>query len=181
MRRFVAIVVAGMLFGSSAAFAGEVEIRAAQSSIEAQINAFLAGDDETAYSYAAPGIKRIFPTLERFMTMVKGAYQPVWKPRSFSFGRSKELSPTSIVQEVLVVGPDGRNYEAIYTLELQPDGTFRITGVSLREARIVGAWAGTLLQSGGRSPLSQPSVIAAARSTNRPASIAARMSAMRLW
>src|SRR5690606_25394380 len=151
MRRFVAIVVAGMLFGSSAAFAGEVEIRAAQSSIEAQINAFLAGDDETAYSYAAPGIKRIFPTLERLMTMVKGAYQPVWTPRSFSFGRSKELSPTSIVQEVLVVGPDGRNYEAIYTLELQPDGTFRITGVSLREARIVGAWAGTLLQSGGRS------------------------------
>ena len=31
-----------------------------------------------------------------------------------------------------IVGPDGKDYEAVYTLELQPDGVWRITGVSLR-------------------------------------------------
>ena len=37
-----------------------------------------------------------------------------------------------IFQQVLIIGPDGKNYEAFYTLELQPDGRYRITGVSLR-------------------------------------------------
>jgi hypothetical protein len=36
---------------------------------------------------------------------------------------------------VLIVGPDGKDYEAIYTLELQPDGTYRITSVSLRASK----------------------------------------------
>jgi hypothetical protein len=126
-------------FASGGALAGEAEISAAQSSIEAQIGAFRAGDDAAAYGYAAPGIKRIFPTLEQFMAMVKGAYQPVWKPKNFAFGKVEELSPTSIAQQVLLVGPDGKDYEAIYTLELQPDGTWRITGVSLRGTTALGA------------------------------------------
>ena len=45
-----------------------------------------------------------------------------------------EPSATSIIQQVMIVGPDGKDYEAVYTLELQPDGIYRITGVSLRAA-----------------------------------------------
>ena len=32
----------------------------------------------------------------------------------------------------VILGPDGKDYEAVYTLERQPDGTFKITGCSLR-------------------------------------------------
>ena len=71
--------------------------------------------------------------------MVTSGYQPVYKPRNYAFGKVRELSTTSIVQQVLVVGPDGRDYEAIYTLEMQPDGNFRITGVSLRASNSLGA------------------------------------------
>lgn len=73
------------------------------------------------------------------MAMVKQGYRPVWKPRNFAFGRARELGAGSIVQQLLVVGPDGRDYEAIYTLELQPDGSWRITGVSVRGATSLGA------------------------------------------
>ena len=132
-------LAAGFSLMATAANAGEAEIKSAQNTIESQIKAFLADDDTTAYSYAAPNIKRIFPTLEAFMGMVKGAYQPVWHPQSYSFGKVEELSDTSIMQQVLVVGPDGKSYEAVYTLELQPDGTFRITGVSLRASNTVSA------------------------------------------
>ncbi|MGN6468037.1 MAG: DUF4864 domain-containing protein, partial [Rhizobiaceae bacterium] len=52
--------------------------------------------------------------------------------KSYAFGKAEENGATSVTQHVLVVGPDGKSYEAIYTLELQPDGVFRITGVSLR-------------------------------------------------
>jgi hypothetical protein len=44
----------------------------------------------------------------------------------------QEMGATSIVQQVLLTGPDGKEYEAVYTLELQPDGVYRITGVSLK-------------------------------------------------
>jgi hypothetical protein len=117
---------------ASPVLAGDGETKAAQDAIDGQIKAFLAGDDAAAYSYAAPNVKQIFPTLETFMAMVTSGYQPVYKPRNYAFGKVRELSATSIVQQVLLVGPDGKDYEAIYTLELQPDGKFRITGVSLR-------------------------------------------------
>jgi hypothetical protein len=139
MRSKVPLLLAAALLAALPAAAGEAEVKSAQSSIEAQIDAFLAGDDERAYSYAAPNIRRIFPDVDRFMGMVKNGYQPVWKPRNYAFGKVEEISPSSIVQQVLLVGPDGKDYEAIYTLELQEDGTFRITGVSLRGSQAVGA------------------------------------------
>jgi hypothetical protein len=66
------------------------------------------------------------------MGMVERAYQPVWHPKSYTFGPAEQDSATSVTQHVFVVGPDGKNYEAVYTLELQPDGVFRIKSVSLR-------------------------------------------------
>jgi hypothetical protein len=123
-------VLAALLPGP--AMAGDTDIRSAQATIAAQIKAFLADDNAAAYSYASPEIQRIFPTVDAFMGMVKRAYQPVWHPQSYAFGKVEQTSPTSIVQQVLVVGPDGRGYEAVYTLERQSDGVFRITGVSLR-------------------------------------------------
>ena len=125
-------VVATALLLPVAAFAGEAEIKAAQGTIEAQLRAFQAGNGELAYSYAAPSIKRIFPTVETFMGMVESGYQPVSNPKNFAFGKVEEMGAGSIVQQVLLTGPDGKEYEAVYTLELQPDGTYRITGVSLR-------------------------------------------------
>jgi hypothetical protein len=138
MRIAVPALLAALLLAAPAA-SGEAEVKSAQSSIEAQINAFRAGDNAAAYSYAAPNIKRIFPDVDRFMGMVQNGYQPVWKPRNYAFGKVEEISPSSIVQQVLLVGPDGKDYEAIYTLELQEDGTFRITGVSLRGSQAIGA------------------------------------------
>src|SRR5690606_22264705 len=90
MKQHIAIAATAFFLSTAPALSGEAEIRAAQSSIEAQIRAFLAGENETAYSYAAPSIRRIFPTVEQFMAMVKNGYQPVWKPRDFAFGDAKE-------------------------------------------------------------------------------------------
>jgi hypothetical protein len=139
MRRIVLGLTLAFALGADGALAGDAEVRAAQSAIESQIRAFLAGDDAGAYDIAAPSIKRLFPTLEQFMAMVKGGYQPVWKPKNFAFGKAEETSPGSVAQQVLLVGPDGRDYDALYTLELQPDGRFRITGVTLRRATSLGA------------------------------------------
>ncbi|MFC5586056.1 DUF4864 domain-containing protein [Nitratireductor kimnyeongensis] len=116
-------------------FAGEAEIRATQSSIRSQIEALQAGEYGLAYSYAAPNIRELFPTVEQFTDTVTRGYQPVYRPRSFAFGRAIEPDATTVVQRVLATGPNGNSYEAVYTLQRQPDGIYRISAVRLREAR----------------------------------------------
>jgi hypothetical protein len=135
MRRIVlALALLPALF-AAAAFAGDADVRAAQTTIDAQLKAFRSGDNDAAYSYAAPNVKQIFPTLDVFMSMVANGYAPVQKPQRYSFGKSEAMGPNKIAQQVFIVGPDGKDYEALYTLELQPDGMYRITGVSLRASK----------------------------------------------
>ena len=132
MRRFLLAFFLSAV--ASSAVAGDAEVKSAQTVVESQLKAFQAGDGALAYSFAAPGVQRMFPTADIFMSMVESGYQPVFKPQSFAFGDAQELSGTSIMQKVMLVGPDGKDYEALYQLELQPDGKYRITGVSLRAA-----------------------------------------------
>ncbi|MER9167299.1 DUF4864 domain-containing protein [Mesorhizobium australicum] len=132
MRRgFFAFAFVSLILASQV-LAGDAEIKAGQSVIDGQLKALIADDGAKAYSFAAPNVKQIFPTVDAFMNMVTNGYPPVRKPQSYAFGKVEQTGPGSIVQQVLIVGPDGKDYEAVYTLQQQPDGTFRITGCSLR-------------------------------------------------
>ncbi|RWK00610.1 DUF4864 domain-containing protein [Mesorhizobium sp.] len=135
-RALFALALVPMLIASMA-LAGDAEIKAAQTVIDSQLKAFLADDGATAYSFAAPNVKRIFPTVDTFMNMVTNGYGPVRRPQSYTFGKVEQTGPASIIQQVLIVGPDGKDYEAVYTLEQQPDGSFKITGCSLRASTSV--------------------------------------------
>ena len=104
-----------------------------------QITAFQADDGTRAYSHAAPMIRQIFPDPDRFMAMVRQGYQPVYRPQSYSFGKAGFSASGRPIQRVTIVGPDGLNYEAIYTMERQPDGTWQINGCALVKAKDVSA------------------------------------------
>ena len=106
---------------------------AARMAIDGQIAAFRADDGERAFSYAAPGVRRMFGTSARFMSMVRQGYQPVYAPRDYSFGRTAERNGT-IYQEVLVTGPKGKAWTALYTLVRQGDGSMLITGCQIAES-----------------------------------------------
>ncbi|TPL95104.1 DUF4864 domain-containing protein [Mesorhizobium sp. B2-3-12] len=132
MRRGIFAFAFVSLMLASPAFAGDAEVQAGQAVIDGQLKALIANDGAKAYSFAAPNVKQVFPTVDAFMNMVTNGYPPVRKPQSYSFGKVEQTGPGSIVQQVLIVGPDGKDYEAVYTLQQQPDGTFQITGCSLR-------------------------------------------------
>ncbi|TDH39292.1 DUF4864 domain-containing protein [Pseudohoeflea suaedae] len=106
-------------------------VEMSQTVIESQIKSFLRGDIEGAYALAAPSIRQIFPTVEKFGAMVRSGYGPVYRPGNYAFGRSRETAGGGVIQEVLIAGPDGQDYTAIYDMERQPDGTMKIRGVSL--------------------------------------------------
>ena len=101
-----------------------------QQIIKNQMSAFASGNAKAAFSFATTSLQQRFQTPEFFMEMVRQGYQPVYKPQSVMFGRSKmtKLGPT---QEVYVTGPKGKNWVALYSFEQQEDGSWRISGCYL--------------------------------------------------
>lgn len=127
------LLTAGALSAAAPVAAQTAAERETQNVVTLQLEAFLSGDFETAYSYASPDIKRIFPTLDRFMSMVRSGYLPVLRPGNYAFGRVEIDAEGRLVWEVLIQGPDGADYTAAYYMERQPDGSWKVDAVSLRK------------------------------------------------
>jgi hypothetical protein len=68
------------------------------------------------------------------MTMVKRGYQPVYRQKSFTFAQAETKANGIPTQRVTIVDANGKVWEALYTFEKQPDGTWRISGCTLLEA-----------------------------------------------
>jgi hypothetical protein len=136
MRIIAALLLAICLGGAAAQeralaqASSNIDTSGIQTTIRSQLEAFKADDGPAAYAYAAPNVREIFPTAEAFMTMVKRAYQPVYRQRSYTFGKIEERSGV-IVQAVEILGTDGEYWTALYSLARQADGSWKITGCSL--------------------------------------------------
>lgn len=130
MRALALLVVFLIGFGSPA-FADDVA--AAQNVIRAQEQALGRNDAAAAYSHAAPSIQQIFPQADIFLQMVQQAYPPIYRHKSFEFGQARAAGG-QIAQRVHIVDDNGEAWEALYTLEQQPDGSLKITGCSLMKA-----------------------------------------------
>ena len=98
--------------------------------ITSQLDAFHQDADDAAFGFASPNIQAMFGDAPHFMAMVRQAYPPVYRWRSFKFG---QLTTTNerVVQNVMLVGPDGAAALALYTMEREQDGTWRIDGCAL--------------------------------------------------
>src|SRR5690348_3645230 len=98
--------------------------------ITQQMAAFARDDGAAAFAFASPGIQKQFASSDHFMSMVRRAYPAVYRPRSVSFGAVRRVE-SSTVQEVDLIGPDGKGARAFYIMERESDGTWRINGVEL--------------------------------------------------
>ncbi len=127
------LVIGSLMMTSSLA---EDNLSSARGVIEQQIVAFLNDDVDSAYSFATPGVQKVFPEPQRFFDMVKRNYAPVYRPGNYAFGRAlSETDGATIAQELLITGPKGKNWRAVYVLERQEDGKYRINGVRLSKLK----------------------------------------------
>lgn len=130
MRKFGLFAIAASLV-STFTYAGN-NLVSARAVIEGQIVAFLNDDVDSAYSFATPRIQRIFPEPRHFVEMIKRDFAPVHRPGNYAFGRAlSETDGATIAQELLITGPEGKNWRAVYVLERQDDGKYRISDVRL--------------------------------------------------
>jgi hypothetical protein len=109
------------------------DVAAGQTVIRSQVEALGRDDAATAYSYAAPAIHDMFPQADIFLFMVQHSYAPVYRHKSFEFGEAR-AADGQIAQRVHIVDADGEAWEALYTLEQEPDGSLKIIGCVLLKA-----------------------------------------------
>jgi ketosteroid isomerase-like protein len=128
------VAVLGLVSLASAARAADPVSAADQAAIDrvitSQIEAFRRDDAPGAFQYASPGIQQQFGDAGTFLSAVREAYRPVYRPQSFSFG-ALETGDGKVTQPVDLIGPDGRGARAIYDMEREADGNWRISGCHL--------------------------------------------------
>jgi hypothetical protein len=126
------VLMIAFLIGFAAPASAD-DVATAQSVIRSQEQALGRDDAAAAYSYAAPAIRQLFPQADIFMYMVQNSYAPIYRHKSFEFGEAR-AADGRIAQRVHIIDANGEAWEALYTLEQQPDGSLKITGCSLLKA-----------------------------------------------
>jgi hypothetical protein len=125
------VLLAMLLIGLMAPAQAGDDVATAQTIIRSQEQAFARDDAAAAYSYAAPAIHATFPDADLFLSMVRRGYAPVYRHKSFEFGAGR-AADGKIAQTVRIIDADGNPWDALYTLEQQPDGSLKITGCVLK-------------------------------------------------
>ena len=135
MRRsiFLLVLLAALFAGPARADPSAVDRSAIQAVIQQQLDAFQADDGKAAFALASPGIRRQFGDADNFLALVRQGYPMVYRPRETRFGALDEQDG-QMVQKVAFVGPDGVLVTALYIMERQPDGSWRIAGCVIARA-----------------------------------------------
>lgn len=118
---------------AGAAALAEPDARAVRKVVEAQLDAFAAGDAERAFSFASASIQAQFGDAANFMAMVRGGYPMVVKPAAVTFfiaqaDDAAEGAKTTVRQTVQMRDREGRLWMATYLLERQAGAGWRIGG-----------------------------------------------------
>ena len=100
--------------------------------------ALVKGDAKKGFSYAAPGIRAQFGTPENFLAMVRASYGALTSARYAEFLEGAVIDGR-VIQPLRLVAPDNSVQVALYTMEKQPDGRWRIAGCVLAPSTVQAA------------------------------------------
>ena len=146
-RRAFVVALAAILVAAPAAPLANAQARASDSklgasewfairrTIDDQRKALKSGDARKAFSFASPGIRAQFATPERFLAMVREGYDALIAARYVEFLEGAVIDG-AVIQPLRLVGPDNSVLVALYTMERQPDGRWRIAGCVLAPSTV---------------------------------------------
>lgn len=101
-----------------------------------QLKALKAGDGPKALTYATSGIREQFGSADNFLIMVRAGYAPLLAARYTQFLDGAVISGT-VFQPLRLVLPDNTVLVALYQVEKQRDGTWRIAGCAISPSTVV--------------------------------------------
>jgi hypothetical protein len=92
-----------------------------------QLAALKAGNGAKAMTFAAPGIQEQFGTPDNFLRMVRNGYSQLLDARRTQFLEGAVIDG-AVVQPLRLVLPDETVMVALYQMQKQADGSWRIAG-----------------------------------------------------
>ena len=137
MARLAAVAIACWL-GAAVAAQTEptvAEWQAIQQVIAAQRTAIIAGEAEKAFSYASPGIQQQFGDAARFLAMVDAAYAALESARYVEFLEGAVIDGI-VVQPLRLIDADNTVRVALYTMEKQANGEWRISSCRIAPSTV---------------------------------------------
>jgi hypothetical protein len=140
MRNFLValFLLLNMNFGAVAQAVAPADETQFHTVISNQLEAFKAGNDGLAYSFAAPMVQQVFPNAETFMAMVQRGYPMMLHNQGYEFGTLGHDQLGRAIQQVKITGSDGEHYVASYAMQQQPDGSWKIAACTLMKIEGVG-------------------------------------------
>ena len=125
------LLLALLLFGTStvlpAAEVGPQDALAIRAVIADQLDAFTHDDAPRAFSLATSGIRAQFSTPEGFINMVRAAYPVVYRRKTVQFEKPV-IVEGEVIQPVRMTDAEGRAWIALYPMQREADGGWRING-----------------------------------------------------
>ena len=106
------------------------EWTAIQSVVRGQLEALRAGDGARAFGYATPAIRARYGNAGAFMEMVRRGFAPLLTARYDEFLDGAVIGG-NVVQPLRLIQPDNTVEVALYTMERQRDGQWRIVGCAV--------------------------------------------------
>lgn len=136
MLRFALLIAVFLGFAAPLAAQTQSDADGIQSTITAQMEAFKADDFAQAFNYAAPNIKGMFGTADRFGMMVRNGYPMVHRPAHVRYLELRELGGR-LWQKVQVQDADGTFHYLDYGM-VPTDQGWQIAAVQFLPAPDVG-------------------------------------------
>lgn len=128
----IALAVASMQVKARAETLAEPEVERVQQVILAQFKAFEADDADAAFLTATPEIREKIGDSSRFLALVRGSYPMIYRPAGIGF-LAPEMEKGQVIQIVAIRDADDKTWLALFSLEQQPDMSWRIGGCVVAE------------------------------------------------
>ena len=128
----IALAAATMQLKARAAPLADLEAQQVRAVIAAQLKAFNDDDADAAFATATPSVREAVGNSDRFLALVRGNYPMVYRPAGFGF-LPPEKEEGQVLQLVTIRDNEGKTWLALFSLEQQPDMTWRIGGCIVAE------------------------------------------------
>jgi hypothetical protein len=112
-----------------------VEWQAIREVIAAQRAAIIAGEADKAFGYASPGIQQQFGDAASFLAMVDAAYAALESARYVEFLEGAMIEGI-VVQPLRLIDADNTVRVALYTMEKQAGGEWRISSCRIAPSTV---------------------------------------------
>lgn len=116
----------------------KAEWQAIRKVISEQLAALRAGNGNKAFGYASAGIQAQFGDAKLFMAMVQSAYSALLDARYDEFLEGAVIQGV-VVQPLRLIGRDNTVLVALYTMEKQKRGGWRVSGCMIAPSTVQAA------------------------------------------